>query len=137
MLKPSWSQRIPIALLFLLTLALLACGVVAWEKPTAALNVGYKIGVLALASLYGWWLDHVLLAPYARPAGYLAADWRERRGRLSWDFRQKEKQALQIALADQVSDFPILQGHSKLFIAANQRRAFVVVGTMIAAALVL
>lgn len=116
-------KRFPLALLILLALAVAAVLVVAALKPTAALTSLYKLHVLAAAGLLGWWLDHVLLFPYARPAGYLAVvDWRL--GRV--DAEQPGLPA-----------FPVLTSYHTLFAVACIRRALVVVGAMIAASLVL
>ncbi len=120
---PSWFQRFPVALLFLLTIALVACALVVLAKPVAVLSVAHKIGVLAMAALIGWWLDHVVLFPYARPAGYLAVpDWRA--GGLS------------SAVAG-APRFPVVAGYFWLFAIACGRRALLVGLSMIAAALVL
>lgn len=132
-------KRFPLALLILLALAVAAVLVVAALKPTAALTSLYKLHVLAAAGLLGWWLDHVLLFPYARPAGYLTYDWRLRMQHLADDPQRlaAERAAFEKQGWHPAPHFPVLRGHSELFIAACIRRALVVVGAMIAASLVL
>lgn len=71
-------NRLPIALFFLAVLAVVSAVFVFALKPTAVVLAVYKLHVLTAAALVAWWLDHVLLFPYARPAGYLAVnDWRD------------------------------------------------------------
>lgn len=114
-------QRFPLALLLLLVVAICTAVLLASYKPTVLLNAAYKLHVLTAAGLVGWWLDHVLLFPYARPAGYLQHhDWR--RGPIT---------------SDSLPHFPVISGCGGLFIAACCRRAVVVGLAMLAASLVL
>lgn len=120
----SFFRRIPIALLFLLALAVISGLFVAKLRPSAIPMAAYKLHVLTFAGLIGWWMDHVLLFPYARPSGYLERDWRAPK----WIDPNSQRQR---------PVFPVLEGARFLFAAANYRRALVVVGFVIAAALVL
>lgn len=117
-------RRIPIALLALLAVAVFAALFVASFKPDAVLNAAYKFHVLAAAGLLGWWLDHIVLFPYARPAGYLAVvDWRAG--------------PVCDGQSPSIPDFPVLLEYRLLFAVACIRRALVVGMAMLAAALVL
>lgn len=122
-------RRIPIALLFLLFLATALVLLVAALKPNALalVTAAYKLHVLTAAALVGWWLDHVLLFPYARPASYLVQDWRfhSRAGVTGLEGKQE------------IPHHPVQRGSKTLFMVASIRRAIVVAATIIAAALVL
>lgn len=81
----------------------------------------YKLSLLSLAGIAGYWLDRHLF-PYARPDGYLnSADWREwisRRGKSSFG-----------------PDFCIADGYVLPFCAAMLRRALVVAACVVGVAL--
>lgn len=81
----------------------------------------YKLSLLSLAGIAGYWLDRHLF-PYARPDGYLnSADWREwisRRGKSSFG-----------------PDFCVAKGYVLPFCAAMLRRALVVAACVVGVAL--
>ncbi len=81
----------------------------------------YKLSLLSLAGIAGYWLDRHLF-PYARPDGYLnAADWREwlkRRGKSSFE-----------------PDVSIASGYQMAFCTAMLRRALVVAACVVGVAL--
>ena len=72
----------------------------------------YKLSLVTMAGVAGYWLDRSLF-PYARPDGYLYADWR---------YGTEEPEG--------ASDFPVLHDYHLVFCAAMLRRA-IVVGTVV------
>lgn len=104
---------------WLIAIALLA---VIWKvAPQQLPVVAYKLSLLSLAGVAGYWMDRHLF-PYARPDGYLnAADWREwlkRRGKSSFE-----------------PDVSIAANYHLAFCTAQLRRALVVAACVIGIAL--
>lgn len=124
--RPSFFQRIPIALIIWAGLAIALTLFMASVKPVAVLNSLYKVHVLLAAGLLGWWLDHVVLFPYARPAGYLKWDWRDGAADVPPGMCRKIE-----------PDFGVFDGYRLLFAVACVRRALVVGLIALAAALVI
>lgn len=126
MYRLSFLQRFPLALLIWVGLAVALTLFMASEKPVAVLNSLYKVHVLLAAGLLGWWLDHVVLFPYARPAGYLKWDWRDGPAANPPGMCRKVE-----------PDFSVFDGYRLLFAVACIRRALVVGLIALAAALVI
>jgi len=97
-----------------LLLALALYGVIAWQAPHQALVIAYKLTLIALAGVGGYWLDRWAF-PYSRPDGFLARPWRERLG----------------FFAD-APDNPVAQGCERFYIAAQLRRAAIMAASMLA-----
>ena len=96
------------------TLLMLLVAVVAAQQVPVIL---YKGALLMLGAVSGYVID-ALAFSWAAPEGYLERDWRDTVD--EDDYR------------DGVSDFPVVQSDSWLFIAACARRAFLVaVGTVV------
>ena len=127
MYRLSFFQRIPLALIIWATLAIVLTLFMASVKPVAVLNSLYKVHVLLAAGLLGWWLDHVVLFPYARPAGYLKWDWR--------DGAAPRAPGRDVYRTE--PDFGVFDGYRILFAVACMRRALVVGLIALAAALVI
>lgn len=68
----------------------------------------YKVALVSLAAVVGYWLDRSLF-PYARPDGYLTRDWRCSEGSCDYD-----------------ADHSIAAGYGVVFAAAMLRRAIIV-----------
>lgn len=95
-----------------LLLAIVLMVVVAAIAPQKLGVTTYKLSLLALAGVGGYWLDRAFF-PYARPDGYLTAvDWKLR-------LREIGKQA-----GD--ADLRIVPGYEHVFAAAMLRRALIV-----------
>ncbi len=107
---PLW-LRAPRNILWL-AVAVLLLAVIAVVSPVQLPVVLYKTALIALAAVLGYWLDRGLF-PYARPDGYLYADWR---------YGTEEPEG--------ASDFPVLHDYHLVFCAAMLRRA-IVVGTVV------
>ena len=107
---PLW-LRAPRSSLFLL-LSVLLLAALAVVSPVQLPVALYKLTLIALAAVVGYWLDRALF-PYARPDGYLYADWR---------YGTEEPEG--------ASDFPVLHDYHLVFCAAMLRRA-IVVGTVV------
>lgn len=73
----------------------------------------YKVALVALAAVLGYWLDRVLF-PYARPDSYLIFDWR-------YGSTEPEGKA----------DFPVVFDHKMPFCAAMLRRAVIVCAVIV------
>ena len=103
---PLW-LRAPRSSLFLLlsVVLLVALAVVSPVQLPVAL---YKLTLIALAAVVGYWLDRALF-PYARPDGYLVRDWRHGTDEPVGDV-----------------DYPVVQAYIRVFTAAMLRRAIVV-----------
>lgn len=112
---PLW-LRAPRNSLFLL-LAILLLVVIAVAKPVQLPVVAYKVALVALAAVMGYWLDRALF-PYARPDSYLWRDWRK-----GTDEPEGEV------------DFPLANvAYIPAFCAAQLRRALVVGGVVLGVA---
>ena len=107
---PLW-LRAPRNTLWLIAAVLLLL-IIALVSPVQLPVVLYKTALIALAAVLGYWLDRGLF-PYARPDGYLYADWR---------YGTEEPEG--------ASDFPVLHDYHLVFCAAMLRRA-IVVGTVV------
>ena len=107
---PTW-LRAPRTTTWLVLAALLLVAIAIVAPPQLPV-VLYKACLVALAAVLGYWLDRALF-PYARPDGYLYADWR---------YGTEEPEG--------ASDFPVLHDYHLVFCAAMLRRA-IVVGTVV------
>lgn len=58
-----------------LVLALILIGFIAAVSPVQLPVVVYKLSLISLAAVAGYWLDRALF-PYARPDIYLVSNWR-------------------------------------------------------------
>lgn len=106
---PRLSGTIAVTVLLLIAVGLLA--------PQQLLVSLYKLSLLSMAGVAGYWLDCALF-PYARPDGYLThPTWR--------DAPQKDGDA----------DCPVVMGYRLTFAAAMLRRAIIVGMAMLASAL--
>ena len=92
---------------WLLTSVLLL-GTIGLVSPQQLPVVVYKLSLITLAAVLGYWLDRALF-PYARPDGYLARDWR-------YGTDEPEGEV----------DYPVVQAYIRVFTAAMLRRAIVV-----------
>lgn len=70
---PIW-RRAPRTSLFII-LAVILLAAIYVVSPAQLPVVLYKVSLIALAGVLGYWLDRVLF-PYARPDSYLTYDWR-------------------------------------------------------------
>ena len=77
----------------------------------------YKLALIALAAVLGYWLDRSLF-PYARPDGYLTHDWRH-----SCDAQDGD------------ADFRIASGYHWPFCVAMLRRALLVGAVIVGVAM--
>lgn len=78
----------------------------------------YKLSLVTMAGVAGYWLD-CRLFPYARPDGYLALPQSSR-----YEGRRRE--------SPRAADYPVAKGYAVVFAAAMLRRAFIVSGSMLA-----
>lgn len=107
---PIW-RRAPRTSLFII-LAVILLAAIYVVSPAQLPVVLYKVSLIALAGVLGYWLDRVLF-PYARPDSYLTYDWR--------------------AGSDEPigeADHPVCADHMRAFCAAQLRRA-IIVGSVI------
>lgn len=112
---PLW-LRAPRATLWLLIAVLLLLAIAALS-PVQLPVVLYKVSLIALAGVVGYWLDRGLF-PYARPDGYLVRDWRRGTDEPEGDV-----------------DFPVVEHHMRAYCAAMLRRALVVSAVVIGVAM--
>lgn len=70
---PLWLRAPRSSLFLVLAVVLLAC--IAVVSPVQLPVALYKLTLIALAAVIGYWLDRALF-PYARPDSYLERDWR-------------------------------------------------------------
>ena len=103
---PLW-LRAPRSSLFLL-LSVLLLAALAVVSPVQLPVALYKLTLIALAAVVGYWLDRALF-PYARPDGYLVRDWR---------FGTEEPEG--------DVDYPVVTHYIRAFTAAMIRRALIV-----------
>ncbi|HWV09734.1 MAG TPA: putative holin [Pseudomonas sp.] len=103
---PVW-LRAPRNTLWLLA-AVLLLALIAVVSPVQLPVVLYKLALVALAVVVGYWVDRALF-PYARPDGYLERDWR---------FGTEEPEG--------DVDFRIVPAYGRVFNAAMLRRAIIV-----------
>jgi hypothetical protein len=109
-------RRLPRLTTFLLLAAALL-GLIAALSPVQLPVVAYKLSLISLAAVVGYWLDRTLF-PYARPGDYLVRDWR-----------------CGSCIDHSVVDYPIIQEYRWAFIAACLRRAIIVAGVVVGVAL--
>lgn len=100
-----------------LALAVVLIAVIAIAAPAQLPVMLYKLALVAIALVFGYWADRALF-PYARPDGYLHRDWR-----YGGDGPDGEV------------DFPVVTGYGQVFAAAMVRRAIVVGAVVFAIAL--
>ncbi|EFL53098.1 hypothetical protein DesfrDRAFT_0146 [Solidesulfovibrio fructosivorans JJ]] len=110
----SLASRLTPRMLACLFLAGVLVAGLAIVSPQQLPVAGYKLCLVVLAGLLGYWLDRWLF-PYARPDGYLAREWRAH-GR---DYPDSE------------ADYAVVPGYETVFAAALLRRALVVLGAML------
>ena len=103
---PAWLRAPRSTTWLVLAAVLVAC--IAIVAPPQLPVVLYKVSLIALAAVLGYWLDRALF-PYARPDGYLMRDWR---------FGTDEPEG--------DVDYPVVVGYIRVFTAAMLRRAIVV-----------
>lgn len=97
-----------------LCIALVLLVAIAVLNPVQLPVVLYKMSLIAIAVVMGYWIDRALF-PYARPDGYLATDWR-------YGTKEPEFSA----------DYMVVQNHMSAFVAATVRRGLIVSATIIA-----
>ena len=78
--------------------------------------VVYKITLVSLAAVAGYWLDRALF-PYARPDAFLAEDWR-----ITAVSKYGRKGAV---------DYPIVDDHHAVFFFSMLRRAIIVAAAIL------
>lgn len=103
-----------------LTLVLLAAAllvVIAFAAPQQLKVVAYKLALVTLAAVIGYWVDR-LVFPYARPDGYLCEDWRHGTDEPSGDV-----------------DYAVIHDYRHVFMAAQIRRAIILGSVVLAMAL--
>ena len=100
-----------------LLLAVCLVVVIALVSPQQLPVATYKLSLISLATVAGYWLDRSLF-PYARPDSYLERDWRHGTDEADFDV-----------------DYRIVPGHHWVFCAAMLRRAMVVGAVVLAVAL--
>ena len=103
---PFWRRAPRNSLFLLLAVALLA--LLAVVKPADVPVALYKLTLISLAAVIGYWLDRALF-PYARPDSYLRKDWR-----LGTDEPEDD------------ADYPVCPNYWREFCTAQIRRAIVV-----------
>lgn len=109
-------KRIPRMAGWLLT-ALLLIIAIALISPQQLPVALYKLSLISLAAVVGYWLDRSLF-PYARPDGYLLRDWRH--GSEEPEFE---------------ADYPVLAESMLPFCVAMLRRAIIVGAVVVGVAL--
>lgn len=110
------SKLFPRMIGWLLAAAILIA-VIALVSPQQLPVVLYKLSLISLAAVVGYWLDRALF-PYARPDSYLRQDWRDGTD------EPYDK-----------ADHPVVDGYCHVFAAAMLRRAMIVTGIVIGVAL--
>lgn len=106
----------------LFDLVLIATGLlvlIAWVAPYQLPVSAYKLSLVTLAGVVGYYLDRRLF-PYARPDGYLAHAWRSRCAALKTPSRGSSIDA----------DHPVIAGYELIFAAVLLRRAIIIAATM-------
>lgn len=104
--------------LLIITIALLCVvAVTAWHQLPVVI---YKIALVSLAGVAGYWLDRALF-PYARPDNYLVDDWRV-------------TPVAETGSAGAV-DYPVVGGYQRVYAAAMTRRAIVVAAVILGVSL--
>lgn len=102
----------------LIVLAVLLLAVIAQVSPAQLPVVLYKVALITLAAVLGYWIDRIVF-PYARPDSYLFSDWRKGTSEPEGD-----------------ADFPIAKPeYIAPFCVAQIRRAIVIGGVVLAAAM--
>lgn len=100
-----------------LLLAVCLVVVIALVSPQQLPVATYKLSLISLATVAGYWLDRSLY-PYARPDSYLELDWRHGTEEPAFD-----------------ADYRIVPGYHWVFCAAMLRRAIIVGAVVLAVAL--
>ena len=100
-----------------LLLAIVLVGCIAAVSPQQLPVTLYKLCLITLAGVVGYWLDRSLF-PYARPDSYLERDWRHGTDEPEGD-----------------ADFRIVPGYVRPFCTAMLRRAIIVGAVVIGVAL--
>lgn len=108
---PLWRRLLPRAAAFIVLTALLLVAV-ALISPVQLPVVLYKVCLVTIAGVVGYWLDRAIF-PYARPHIYLRHDWR-----------------CGPAICNRL-DYEAVDGAQWLFIAATVRRAVVILAAVI------
>ncbi len=107
---PLWLRAPRNSLWIVLATVLLA--LIAVVSPVQLPVVLYKVALIALAAVLGYWLDRALF-PYARPDSFLIRDWR-----------------YGTEAPEGAADFPVVGDHMRAYCTAMMRRA-VIVGSVI------
>ena len=97
--------------------AVLLLGTIGLVSPQQLSVVVYKLSLITLAAVLGYWLDRSLF-PYARPDSYLERDWRHGTDEPEGD-----------------ADYRIVPGYVRPFCTAMLRRAIIVGAVVIGVAL--
>lgn len=98
-------------------IALLLLAIVALVSPVQLPVILYKLSLISLAALVGYWIDRSLF-PYSRPDGYLMRDWRYGTDEPEGDV-----------------DYPIAGPYHRAFCASMLRRAVIVGAVVVGVAL--
>ena len=99
-------------------LAIVTLAFVVWVSPQQGPVIVYKIALVLLAGVAGYWLDRWVF-PYARPEGYLKREWRSH----------------DVFWPDDKADFEVVNEHMQAFAASMIRRALIIAGAMLAVGL--
>ena len=112
---PLWLRAPRSSLFLVLAVVLLSC--IAVVSPVQLPVALYKLTLIALAAVIGYWLDRALF-PYARPDSYLQQDWR-------------------LGTLEPVddADYPVCEQYTSAFCVAQLRRAIIVGAVVIGVAL--
>lgn len=114
---PPLIRRLLPRLTTFILMAVCLLATIAAVSPAQLPVVIYKLSLISLAAVAAYWLDRALF-PYARPDGYLVADWRcGNQGQFN------------------PVDYPIVDTYRWAFIAATLRRAIIVAGVVVGVAL--
>jgi hypothetical protein len=100
-----------------LTMAALLVAVIALISPQQLPVALYKLSLISLAAVVGYWLDRSLF-PYSRPDSYLVRDWRKGTDEPEFD-----------------ADYPVVHVYMQAFCAAMLRRACIVGAVVVGVAL--
>lgn len=111
---PLWLRAPRNSLWLIAAVVLLA--LIALISPVQLPVVLYKVALIALFAVLGYWLDRTLF-PYARPDSYLERDWR---------FGTEEPEG--------DADFRVVAGYERVFATALIRRAIVVGAVIVGSA---
>ncbi len=115
MFTPRWRVWTAFAAVLLIVITLLSP-----QKLEVSL---YKLSLITLAGVLGYWLDRVAF-PYSRPDSYLV--------RGNWE---RAKDSGLCEASDDAADYPVVQGYQSIFIGAMIRRALVMLACVLGVAM--